>query len=169
MSSASSNQSFVRDEAGYLEVYPSGHNDHDSPSEEKGPFDSSPSSRNEGLEMDGLEDSSDGLDDTEPPIQSVVGPDGLREFIMLLLWTMNDFNSTIKEPHFKTLRAKYQIPDNISICLPYDLEKCYYEGVEGIEVYEQMLKASLRFPLNSLHRELLKHLGLAINQVSLNT
>ena len=36
-------------------------------------------------------------------------------------------------------------------------------------MYEQMLKVGLRFPLNSLHRELLKHLGLAINQVSLNT
>ena len=35
-------------------------------------------------------------------------------------------------------------------------------------MYEQMLKVGLRFPLNSLHRELLKHLGLAINQVSLN-
>ena len=56
--------------------------------------------------MDGLEYSRDGLDNAKPPIQSVVGPDGLREFIMLLLWTMNFFTSTIKEPHFKTLRAK---------------------------------------------------------------
>ena len=31
-----------------------------------------------------------------------------------------------------------------------------------------MLKARLRFPLSSLHRELLKHLGLSINQVSPN-
>ena len=29
------------------------------------------------------DDSSEGLDDAEPPVQSVVGPDGLREFIML--------------------------------------------------------------------------------------
>ena len=52
-------------------------------------------------------DSSDGLVGVEPPIQSVVGPDGLREFIMLPLWTVNDFVSTIKESHFKTLKDKY--------------------------------------------------------------
>ena len=36
-------------------------------------------------------------------------------------------------------------------------------------MYEQMLKARLRFPLSSLHRELLKYLGLSVNQVSPNT
>ena len=41
-------------------------------------------------------DSSDGLDGAEPPTQSVVGPDRFREFIMLPLWTVNDFVSTIK-------------------------------------------------------------------------
>ena len=35
-------------------------------------------------------------------------------------------------------------------------------------MYKQMLKAGLRFPRSSLHRELLKYLGLSINQVSLN-
>ena len=84
MSSASSNQLFVRDEAGYDEVYPLGHKDPDSQSEERSPSASSPSSRNEDLETERPEDdSSEGLDDTEPPVQSVVGPDGLREFIML--------------------------------------------------------------------------------------
>ena len=87
---------------------------------------------------------------------------------MLPQCTVNVFNSTIKDNYFKTLRTKYQIPDNISIRLPYKSEKNYYKGVEGVEVYEQMLKAGLRFPLSSLHRELLKHLGLSINQVSLN-
>ena len=47
--------------------------------------------------------------------------------------------------------------------------KCYYEGVEGVGVYEQMLKAGLRFPLSSLHHELLKYLGLSVNQISPNT
>ena len=36
-------------------------------------------------------------------------------------------------------------------------------------MYEQMLKAGLRFPLSSLHRELLKYLGLSVNQVSPNS
>ena len=49
-------------------------------------------------------DSSDGFDSAEPPIQSIISPDGLREFIMLPLWTVNDFTSSIKESHFKTLR-----------------------------------------------------------------
>ena len=81
---------------------------------------------------------------------------------------MNNFRSTIKEKHFNTLRANFQILDNIPIRLPYKSEKCYYEGVEGVGVYEQMLKARLRFPLSSLHRELLKYLGLSVNQVSPN-
>ena len=87
---------------------------------------------------------------------------------MLLEWTVNNFVSTIKENHFKTLRDNYQIPDSIPIRLPYKSEKCYYDGVEGVEEYEQMLKAGLRFPLSSLHRELLKYLGLSVNQVSPN-
>ena len=84
---------------------------------------------------------------------------------MLPEWTVNDFNSTIKEKHFSTLRANYQILDNIPIRLPYKSKKCYYERVEGVRVYEQMLKAGLRFPLSSLHRELLKYLSLFVNQV----
>ena len=116
MSSASSNHSFVCDGVGYDEVYPSSHKDHDSPSEERSPSASSPSSRDEGLEKGGPKDYFlQDLDDNETPIQSVVGPNGLRKFIMLPMWTVNDFISTIKENHFKTLRGKYQIPDNIPI------------------------------------------------------
>ena len=84
MSSVSSNQSFVCDGVGYDEVFLLGQKDLDNSSEERNLFATSPSSRDEGLEMDRPEgDSSDGLDDAEPPIQSVIGPDGLREFIML--------------------------------------------------------------------------------------
>ena len=66
------------------------------------------------------------FDDVEEPIKSVVGTDGLREFIMLPEWTVNNFVSTIKENHFKTLKYNFQIPDNISIYLPYKSERCYY-------------------------------------------
>ena len=118
----------------------------------------------EGPEDDFIQD----LDDTGSPIQSVVGPDGLRKFIMLPIWTVNDFTSIIKESHFKTLRDKYQIPVNIPLRLPYKSEKCYNDGIEGVGVYEQTLKAGLRFPLSSLHHQLLQHLGLSINQISLN-
>ena len=87
---------------------------------------------------------------------------------MLPEWTVNYFVSTIKENHFKTLRENYQIPENIPIRLPYKSKKCYYDSVGGVGVYEQMLKAGLRFPLSSLHCELLKCLGLSVNQVSSN-
>ena len=86
-------------------MFPSSQKDPDTSSEERNSSATSPSSRDEGWEMDRLEgDSSDGFDNAEPPIQSVIGPDGLREFIMLPLWTVNDFTSSIKESHFKTLR-----------------------------------------------------------------
>ena len=166
MSSASSNQSVVRDGADYEEVYPSGHKDQESPGEERSLLASSLSSTNEDMEITELEDTSD--DGEDEPLRSVIGADGLREFIMLPRWTMHNFTSVIKEKHFNTFRANFQIPDNIPICLPYVSEKCYYKGVDGVRVYEQMLKAGLRFPLSSLHHELLKYLSLSVNQVSPN-
>ena len=129
------------------------------------PSSASPSSKNEDME---LAEPEEGSDDGEQRIKSVVGTDGLREFVMLPEWTINNFTSTIKEAHFKTLRAIYQIPDYIPICLPYKSEKCYYDGVDDVGVYEKVLKAGLRFPLNSLKRELLKYLGLSVSQISLN-
>ena len=166
MSSASNNQSFVRDGASYEELYPSGYRDPDDLSEERSLSTSSSSSKNEDMEVAEPEEGSD--DGEEQRIKSIVGTDGLREFVMLPEWTFNYFTSTIKEAHFKTLGANYQIPDYIPIRLPYKSEKCYYEGVDSVGVYEQVLKAGLRFPLNSLHCELLKYLGLSVSQISLN-
>ena len=154
MSNALSNQSCVHAEVGYDEIYSSGHKDLDISSEEKSL--SASSSRDDDLEMEGSEGgSSDGLIGDEPLIQSVIGPNGLREFILLPLWTINNFISKIKEPHFKTLRDKYQIPVNIPMRLPYKSEKCYYEGLEDVGIYEQMLKAGLKFSLSTLHCRLL--------------
>ena len=166
MSSASSNQSVVHDGVDYEEVYQSNHVDQESPGEDRSPFTSSSSSTNEDMEMTELVEISD--DGEEQTLRSVIGANGLREFIMLPKWMVNNFVFTIKENHFKTLRENYQILENIPIRLPYKLEKCYYDGVEGVGVYEQMLKAGLRFPWSSLHCELLKCLGLSVNQVSLN-
>ena len=128
MSSASSNQSFVRDGASYEELYPSGYRDPDELSK-KSPSATSPSSKNEDME---LAEPEEGSNDDEQRIKSVVGTDGLREFVMLPEWTVNFFTSTIKEAHFKTLKTNYQIPDYIPIRLPYKSEKCYYEGVDGV-------------------------------------
>ena len=166
MSNASSNQSVVHDGVDYKEVYPSGHVDLESPGKDRSSSASFSSSTNEDMEMAKPEEVSD--DGEEQTLRSVGGANGLREFIMLPEWTVNNFVSIVKENHFKTLRGNFQIPDNIPIRLPYKSEKCYYDGVEGVGVYEQMLKAGLRFPLSSLHRELLKCLGLSVNQMSPN-
>ena len=146
MSSASSNQSFVCDGAGYEKWYPLGCRDPNELSE-RSPSAASPSSKNEDIELAELEE---GSNDGEQRIKSVVGADGLREFIMLPEWTVNNFTSTIKEAHFNTLRAIYQIPDYIPICLPYKSKKCYYDRVDDVGVYEQVFKAGLKFSLNSL-------------------
>ena len=160
MSSASSNHSMVRDGTEYEEVYSFGHKDQESPGKDRSPFASSSSSTNEDMKMVEVEDSSD--DDGNQALGSVVGADGLRQFIMLPEWTVHRFRSVIKERHFSTFRTNFQIPDNIPIRLPYVSEKCYYEGVEGVGVYEQVLKAGLRFLLSTLHRELLHYLGLSV-------
>ena len=51
MSSVSSNQLFVRDGASYEEVYLSGYRDPDDLSKERSPSASSPSSKNEDMEV----------------------------------------------------------------------------------------------------------------------
>ena len=166
MSTASSNQSVVCDGLDYEEVYPSSHKDQESPGEDRSPSASSSSLTYEDAEVVEQEEGSD--DGEEQIVGSVIGADRRREFIMLPEWTVNNYTSIIKENHFKTFRDNYQIPDSIPIRLPYKSEKCYYDGVEGVGVYEQMLKAGLRFPLSSLHRELLQYLGLSVNQISPN-
>ena len=166
MSSVSSNQLVVRDGADYVEVYTSGLTDQESLGEERSPSAFSSSSTNEDMEMAELEDIF--YDSEDQALRSVIGVDGLREFIMLLEWTVHKFTSVIKEKHFNTFRANFQIPDYIPIHLPYVSEKCYYKGVEGVGVYEQMLKARLKFLLSTLHRELLKYLGLSVTQISPN-
>ena len=105
MFSASSNQSIVRDRVDYKDVYPSGHVDQESPGEDRSPSASSSSSTNKDTEMTEPVEISD--DDEEQPLRSVISANGIRKFIMLLEWTVNNFVSTIKENHFKTLRENY--------------------------------------------------------------
>ena len=122
--------------------------------------------------MDGLESNIDRdfeiEESYESSLRSVVGPVGLRNFILPPLWTVNDFNSTIKRKHVDTLRERYQIPANVPIHLPFKFEKCYYHGADDFGVYEQMFKASFRLLLSALHRHLLQYLGLAVTQIALN-
>ena len=105
MSSASSNQSVVHDGAEYEEVYLSGHKEPESPDEERSPSASSLSSTNEDMEMVEVEETSD--DGEDLPLGPVIGVDGLREFIMLLEWTVHKFTSVIKEKHFSIFRVNF--------------------------------------------------------------
>ena len=121
MSSVSSNQSVIRDGVDYKEVYPSNHVDQESPGEERSLSALSSSSTSKDMELAEPDEVSD--DGEEQTLRSVIGANGLREFIMLPEWTVNHFVSTIKENHFKTLRENYQISENIPIRLPYKSEK----------------------------------------------
>ena len=85
-------------------MYLSGYRDSDNLSE-RSPSASSPSSKNEDMEVAEPNEGSD--DGEEQRIKSVVGTDGHREFVMLPEWTVNFFTSMIKEAHFKTFRANY--------------------------------------------------------------
>ena len=165
-SEGSSDQSCVRKGEGYDEVFLPSQDDPDTSYDERVLSANSPSrEEDEDRDMDGSKSDSNDKEDVvsaEPPIQSVIGPDGLSEFIMLPLWMINDFNSSIKQKHFNTLREKYQIPVSIPICLPFKSENCYYWGAEDVGVYEQMLKVGFRFPLSALRRRFLQYLGLVI-------
>ena len=159
MSSASSEQLCVHEGAGYDEVYLLGQDNPGTSSDERVSSANSPlTEEDDDLDVDVLESDSNEDEDIgndEPPIQSVIGPDSFRQFILLPLWTTNDFNSTLKKKHFETLREKYQIPVSILICLPFKFKKCYYQDAEDVRLHELMLKAGLRFPLSALHHRLL--------------
>ena len=96
-SEASSEQSCVHEGVRYNEVFPSGQDDPGAFHDERVPFaNSSFVEEDEDLDMDESEDDSNDEEDigsAEPPIQLVIGPDSLRKFIMLSLWTINEFNS----------------------------------------------------------------------------
>ena len=176
-SEALSDQSCVCKGASYDEVYPSGHDDPNTSHDERLPSANSPSAE-EDKDVDvvvvrseggsGGDSNSSDVTYVDPPVQSVIGLDGLKEFILLPLWIVNDFNSTVKKKHFESLKEEYQIPVGIPIHLPFKSEKCYYEGVKGVGLYKQMFKAGLRFPLSALQRRLLQYLGLAVTQISLH-
>ena len=110
-------------------MYLSSQDDPGTSYDERVPSANSPSTEeDEDSNVDRLEGDSNDEEDigsVEPPIQSIIGPDGFRQFILLLLWTVNEFYSTIKIP-VGILREKYQIPVGIPIRLPFKFEKCYY-------------------------------------------
>ena len=170
-SEALSEQSYVCKGAGCNEVYPSGQYDPGASYPERDLSANSPSEEeDEDLDEDESENDMDEVlgneESNESPLRTVVNLDGLRNFVLPLIWTIDDFSSTIQRKHFNTLRDRYQIPVDVPICLPYKFEKCYYLDAPNVGMYEQMFKVGFRLPLSALHHHLAQYLGLAITQIS---
>ena len=120
-------------------------------------------------EEEGRESDGDETDSDEEVIESTLG--GPRDdcpFILPKKWTVNDFLPTMSENIFKTLRAYFQISDNILIRLPRKFEKCYTGKTADIGMYDAMFVARLRLSLTALHRQLANFLGLSVSQITLN-
>ena len=112
-SEASNEQSCVCERVGFDEVYPLGQDDpYTSYPKRVSSANSSSEEEEENLHVDrsksGTNEDSDekNAKNVESPIRSVVGPDGLRKFVLPFMWMVNDLNSTIKRNHFDTLRER---------------------------------------------------------------
>ena len=91
-----------------------------------------------------------------------------RPFILLKMWTVNDFLPTMTANIFKNLRDRYQIPDHIPIRLLGKFKKCYSRKTENVGMYDAMFVAGLRLLLTTLHRQLANFLGLSVSQIAPN-
>ena len=100
-------------------MYWLGQDDLGTSSEEKFPFANSPSTEDDDLDGDkSKSDSNEDIGNDEPLVQSVIGLDGFKEFIMLLLWTINDFNSSIKEVTSTPLGRNTKYPSTFQCVFP---------------------------------------------------
>ena len=164
-SDASSEQSSVRDGAGYDEVFGSGQESNGF----SGSLERETSAQSlgndvedyvEGVEevvgedegegeSDGDEDEDEG--DEESYEKASVSPKGNRPFILPEDWAVNKFLPKMSDRVFKELRTHFQIPDHISIRLPRKKEKCYTGRIADVGMYDVVLVAGLRLPLTALH------------------
>ena len=156
-SEALSEQSCICEGMGYNEVYLSGRCAPGASFPKRDLSTNSPfDEEDEYLDEDGSESDIDEVsideESNESPFRTVVGPNGLRNFILPLIWTINNFSSTIQRKHFNTLRDRYQIPVDVPIRLPHKFKKCYCRDAPYVGTYEQMFKVGLRLPLSAHHR-----------------
>jgi len=190
-SEVTSEQSLGHEEAGYDEVFPSGHGleeglswssdrepsahspvdkeeDYDGEEVEEREGDKDEFDEGEGENEGVLEGEDDKDEDESDRGASVEGSSGspgdghTRPFILPAIWTVNDFKPTMKTKIFNNLRDRYQIPNNIPIRLPGKYEKCYSGKTANVGMYNAMFEARLRLPLTVLHRQLTIFLGLSI-------
>ena len=194
-SEATSEQSSVHEGAGYNEVFPSGHGldeglswsserersarspvdeeedfDKDEVEERDGDEDDEGEGENEG-ELEVEDDKDDDESDMGASMEGSLGSprDGhTRPFILPAIWTINDFKPTMMTKIFNNLRDRYQILDNIPICLPGKYEKCYSRKTANIGMYDAMFAVGLRLPLMMLNRQLAIFLGFYVSQIAPN-
>ena len=189
---ATSEQSSVREEAGYNEVFQSGHKPDEgfsqlseretsahSPADKGESYDGEEVKEEEGEEgededdeggedeeYEGEDDRDEGEGDkraTEGGSSGCLRDGHTRPFILPNMWTVNDFKPTMTTNIFKNLRDCFQIPDHIPILLPEKFEKCYFGKTADVNMYDTMFTAGLRLPLTALHRQLANFLGLFVS------
>ena len=190
---AKSEQSSIREGAGYDEVFQSDHKPEEgfswsskrktsthSPNEEVKSYDEEEGEeekREEG-EDEGDEGGEEGEDNgdkgevngraSKEGSSESPGDGHTRSFILPKMWIVNDFKLTMTANIFKNLWDRYQIPDHIPICLPGKFKKCYSGKTADVSMYLAMFAARLRFPLTALHHQLANFLGLFVSQVAPN-
>ena len=83
-------------------------------------------------------------------------------FILLPIWSVNDFIPKMTKDIFSRLRPYFQIPDDIPIRMARKNEKCYSGKTTDVGFYEALFIAELRFPLTKLHHQLADYLDVSI-------
>ena len=193
-SDASSEESLVREGAGYDKTFGSGDESEDfSTSSERETLAQSPDGEDQsyvegseevegvdkvgkegsGSDSDDDDDEEDGDvdeedDDEESCEGTSVGPGDNRPFILPEEWAVNRFLPLMSDKVFKELRTRYQIPEHILIRLPKENERCYSGRIADVGMYDAMFAAGLRLPLTALHRQLADFLGLSVSQIAPN-
>ena len=97
-----------------------------------------------------------------------VDPGDNRPFILPMEWAVNKFLPSMSDKFFSELCVRYQIPEHIPIRLPYENEKCYTGRTADVGMYDVKFATGLRLSLTALHRQLVDYLGLSINQIAPN-
>ena len=97
-----------------------------------------------------------------------VGPRDNRPFILPTDWAVNKFLPSMSDKIFSELRVRYQIPKHIPIRLPYENKKCYTGRTANVGMYDTMFATELRLSLMALHHQLVDYLGLSVSQIAPN-
>ena len=118
---------------------------------------------------DGEENDGDESDDGEGTSEGAsAGSGDNRPFILPAEWAVNKFLPSMSDKVFSELRVRYQILEHILICLPYENEKCYTGRTADVGMRDAMFAAELRLLLMALHRQLVDYLGLSVSQIAPN-